>query len=92
MALTLVKNDRVQRIHRDSAVQRVAYKLTAIFRCWHRKMSRPFTREGLTFCVCLRCGMRRNFDLEKWKMTGSYYYGGDLSEYRQLPPRKGTKQ
>jgi len=52
-------------------------------------MSRPFTRDGCTFRVCLRCGMRRNFDLEKWKMTGGYYYASSDSE-RSTP--KGTKQ
>jgi hypothetical protein len=55
-------------------------------------MTRPFTRDGRTFCVCLRCGMRRNFDLEKWEMTGGYYYGRDLSEYRERAVRKGKKQ
>lgn len=56
-------------------------RLLWIFRCWHRKMSRPFTRDGHTFRVCLKCGMRRDFDLKKWKMTGGYYYASDLSEY-----------
>lgn len=55
-------------------------------------MSWPLTRDGRTFRVCLRCGMRRNFDLEKWKMTGGYYYGNDESEFRELSLTKGTKQ
>jgi hypothetical protein len=55
-------------------------------------MSRPFTRDGHTFCVCLRCGVRRDFDLKKWKPTGGYYYASDSSEYDDLPLRKGTKQ
>lgn len=41
--------------------------------CWHRKMSRPFTRQGETYRVCLRCGMHRQFDLEEWKTKGNYY-------------------
>jgi hypothetical protein len=44
-----------------------------VFVCWHRKMSVPFTREDETYRVCLRCGMRRHFDLAEWKMKGSYY-------------------
>jgi hypothetical protein len=55
-------------------------------------MSRPFTRDGRTFCVCLRCGIRRNFDLDAWKMTGDYYYGLELIEYRDRAIKKGTKQ
>jgi hypothetical protein len=93
MAVTLVKDgSNMRRVNTDSSVYRLGYKLSWLFRCWHRKMSRPFTRDGRTFCVCLRCGMRRNFDLEAWKSTGDYYYGSDLSEPRTLPLRKGTKQ
>lgn len=67
-------------------------RLLWLFRCWHRKMSRPFTRDGCTYRVCLRCGMRRNFDLEKWKMTGSYYYAKNWSDLRELSITKGTKR
>jgi len=44
-----------------------------VFICWHRKMSRPFTRDGETYRVCLRCGVHRQFDLKEWKTKGSYY-------------------
>jgi hypothetical protein len=47
--------------------------IDVIFLCWHRKMSRPFTRDGQTYCVCLRCGMRQSFDLQNWKSKGPYY-------------------
>jgi hypothetical protein len=36
-------------------------------------MSRPFTRDGETYRVCLRCGMHRAFDLQNWKTKGPYY-------------------
>lgn len=48
--------------------------LLRVFACWHRKMSRPFTREGETYRVCLRCGMRRQFDLREWRSKGDYYH------------------
>jgi len=92
MALTLVKNERLQDVNTDSTVHHLIDKLSWLFRCWHRKMSRPFTRDGQTFRVCLRCGMRRDFDLDAWKMTGDYYYGRDLSEHRECLIRKGRKQ
>lgn len=44
-----------------------------VFGCWHPSMSRPFTRECRTYRVCLKCGMRRDFDLESWKMFGPFY-------------------
>ena len=47
--------------------------VSRIFVCWHRKMSRPFTRGGETYRVCLRCGKHRQFDLKEWKTKGSYY-------------------
>ncbi|HEY0003543.1 MAG TPA: hypothetical protein VGB17_01940 [Pyrinomonadaceae bacterium] len=48
--------------------------LTRIFGCWHMELSRPFTREGQTHRVCMECGARRQFNLEKWELVGDYYY------------------
>ena len=50
------------------------FVLSRTWSCWHRRMSRPFTRDGETYRVCLRCGVHRRFDLEAWKTKGSYYY------------------
>jgi len=47
--------------------------VSKIWSCWHRHMSRPFTRDGETYRVCLRCGVHRHFDLEAWKTKGAYY-------------------
>ena len=47
--------------------------ISKIWTCWHRRMSRPFTRDGKTYRVCLRCGIQRRFDVEQWKTHGSYY-------------------
>ncbi len=58
--------------------------LSEIFGCQHREMSRPFSRHGETFRVCLGCGGRRRFDEQKWQMDGAYYYNAartsDLSD------------
>ena len=57
--------------------------------CWHRKMSRPFTRDGETYRVCLRCGMHRQFDLREWQTKGDYY-NADVrqdSPLRESTPR-----
>ena len=50
------------------------FLVSKLWSCWHRKMSRPFTHEGETYRVCLKCGMRREFDLEAWKTGRSYYF------------------
>ena len=47
--------------------------ISKIWTCWHRHMSRPFTRDGETYRVCLRCGVQRRFDLDAWKTKGAYY-------------------
>ena len=52
---------------------KLRYLFFPLLVCWHRKMSRPFTRNGETYRVCLRCGMRRQFDLQEWKTKGEYY-------------------
>jgi hypothetical protein len=49
------------------------FPLSLFWSCWHRKMSRPFTRDGQTYRVCLKCGVRRAFDLQNWKTQGGYY-------------------
>lgn len=102
MALTLVKKAGISRYDfksqsefRNSQLARIGrllYKLFWFSRCWHRKMSRPFTRDGRTFRVCLRCGIHQDFDLENWKSTGSYYYERVSSAHRELSTTKGTRQ
>ena len=52
---------------------KLRYLFIPLLDCWHRKMSRPFTRDGVTYRVCLRCGMHRQFDLQQWQTKGDYY-------------------
>jgi|SRR5215813_7381487 len=58
-----------QREHGDS----LGRALARLFGCWHRNLSRPFTRDRDTYVVCLRCGMQRNFDLQTWSAHGPFY-------------------
>ena len=51
----------------------LGYLSSGSLTCRHRQMTRPFTNDGETYCVCLRCGMQREFDLDTWKMKGPYY-------------------
>lgn len=49
--------------------------VTRVFGCHHSPMSRPFTSDGRTYRVCLKCGMRRDFDLDTWTTSGPFYIG-----------------
>jgi len=44
------------------------------FGCQHRVMSRPFSRHGETYRVCINCGARRQFDQKTWTSSGRHYY------------------
>lgn len=46
----------------------------SVLGCWHREMSRPFTRQGQTYRTCLGCGAKRRFDLRSWETKGGFYY------------------
>ena len=61
---------------------KLRYLFLPLLVCWHRKMSRPFTRDGETYRVCLRCGVHRQFDLKEWKTKGDFYNPGE----RQTKP------
>ena len=50
-----------------------SYAVSRVFSCWHLRLSRPFTHGRESYRSCLRCGMRRSFDLKNWKSSGRYY-------------------
>jgi len=54
----------------NNAAQRLVVRL---FGCWQHDLSRPFTRNGKTYRVCLKCGLSRDFNLVTWKTQGGSY-------------------
>jgi hypothetical protein len=52
----------------------VAHWLGDLFGCPHKEMSRPFSRQGETYRVCINCGARRQFDEKTWISTGHHYF------------------
>lgn len=58
---------------RQGFFERLRYLFLRVCSCRHRTMSRPFTRDGDSYTVCVRCGMRRSFDIQTWKATGPFY-------------------
>ena len=48
--------------------------LIGIFGCTHKQMSRPFSRQGENYRVCIGCGAHRRFDTQTWDSRGPFYY------------------
>lgn len=45
-----------------------------LFGCWHREVSRPFTIGRDSYCACLQCGARKQFDAQTLQTFGSFHY------------------
>ncbi len=50
-----------------------------LFGCWHKNISRPFTIGNASYCACLDCGARRQFDAENLRMVGVFHYPPTVS-------------
>jgi len=44
------------------------------FGCWHEEMSRPFSHEKISYRSCLKCGARKQFDIETLCTFGNFYF------------------
>jgi hypothetical protein len=56
---------------RTSALNDAAKRLLQrVLGCWHHDLSRPFSLQGKSYRVCMKCGMARNFDPVDWKTSG----------------------
>jgi hypothetical protein len=54
----------------NTAAQTLVQRLLG---CWQHDLSRPFTYQGRTYRVCLKCGLSRDFNLKTWKTQGASY-------------------
>lgn len=73
----------------------LGYLSSGSWTCRHRRLSWPFTSDGETYRVCLRCGMQRAFDLDTWKMKGRFYNDSRRTVLRSLyptGPRRAVKE
>ena len=61
-------NDRSRAL--NNAAQRLVVRL---FGCWQHELTRPFTRNGKTYRVCVKCGLSRDFNLNTWETHGASY-------------------
>jgi len=48
--------------------------LKGLVGCSHKEMSRPFSRQGETYRVCINCGAHRGFDEKTWNFAGPFYF------------------
>jgi len=56
---------------RTNALNDAAKRLIQrVLGCWHHDLSRPFSLQGKSYRVCMKCGMARNFDPVDWKTSG----------------------
>lgn len=60
--------------------------LTRVFGCWHKQMNNPLTLNNETYCTCMNCGARRQFNMERARMTGPYYFAPLSPLYDSYPP------
>jgi hypothetical protein len=56
------------RAERSRALNDAAKRLLQrVLGCWQHDLSRPFTNNGKTYRVCVKCGISRDFNLATWK-------------------------
>ncbi len=48
--------------------------ISELFGCHHKEMSRPFSRQGESYRVCIGCGAQRQFDPNAWNTGGPFYF------------------
>lgn len=61
----------------ETKAQAFGRKLGLISRlvgCSHRELSRPFVDGNTSYKSCLKCGARRQFNIETFETFGSFYY------------------
>jgi hypothetical protein len=47
------------------------------FRCPHRRLSLVVTADEETYRSCIKCGARRRFNLDTWRVEGRFYFPDD---------------
>lgn len=74
----LWENRKTGKQNRESFGKRIGL-FGRLFGCFHRDLSRPFTRESVSYRSCLDCGARKRFDADSLKTYGSFYYPPEVA-------------
>ena len=48
--------------------------MTKLFGCWHDGLSRPFVQGKTAYRSCLKCGARKQFNLDTLETYGNFYF------------------
>ena len=57
---------------RSEALSQAAQRLVnRLLGCWQQDLSRPFTRNGKSYRVCVKCGIYKSFNLETFRTQGA---------------------
>jgi hypothetical protein len=72
--LGIFEQHSVKEQKRVSHLAAFGHWLGGMFGCPHKEMSRPFSRHGETYRVCINCGARRGFDQQAWNSAGPFYF------------------
>lgn len=57
---------------------------TRVFGCHHPRMSKPVTLQNITYRFCPSCGIRRRYNLEKFRSEGAFYYPSKNKELHHI--------
>lgn len=52
-----------------------------LFGCWHKRLTRPFTKNNVSYRACLHCGARRRYNTQTLKTFGSFHFPPVVSLY-----------
>ena len=56
---------------RNEALSQAAQRLVnRLLGCWQHDLSRPFTRNGKSYRVCVKCGIYKSFNLDTFRTQG----------------------
>ena len=84
-ALITASMDRQER--RSALNEIMGRVLNRLFGCWLHELSRPFSNNGRTYRICVKCGMSRDFDPASWKTHGQYQMTGPNDIYSKPSAR-----
>ncbi len=73
----ILEHNKITKLNNTQNVEILGEKIGffgKIFGCWHKHLSRPFGNKKSSYCACLECGARKQFNAETLKSSGAFYY------------------
>lgn len=67
----------------DEGMKKIGF-FSGLFGCWHPRLTRPITDKHSTYQTCVECGARRQFDIDSFKPSGSFYYPAKIDPAQTL--------